>query len=250
MNVNGLLNNKSVALGVSCAWAKTWGRVLILSNSKHPADEIARALLRAGGILSSLTTCYDSDNGSFDVGDGFVFEALRNVERMVMEAQNSLQLLHDEYDIRPDAVAEFEDAQLAEFHAMTGTGPRGLHPNGSLSAAQHLSANSNELVHGDLNRGSVKQMPFTDLQQSSQQLMRLSDRLDEILERYPREEPQVKVAEPAEGYARTYVEFLDKLMAMADAAATEAHVTGNSGGELAPVLDGLRADVRRLRAVA
>ena len=52
-------------------------------EQKHPADEIALALLRAGGILSSLTNCYDADGGEFAIDASFLAEAIRSAEQII-----------------------------------------------------------------------------------------------------------------------------------------------------------------------
>ena len=200
---------------------------------------MGRALLRAGGIVSSLTNCYDKNEGKFDLGHGFMFEALTNVERMLGEAGDCLRALYQDYDLR--SLAEIEAAALkaAEIAAR-------------LEAAQN-PAETGENAQGEISDAGGMIDPsisFVDFLQSSEPASRLSDRLDAILERFPREEPPVKAAESFDSPSKTYAEFLDKLTAMADAAAVEARRAGKQDIELAPVLESLQADVKRLRAVA
>ncbi len=227
------------------ALGRLWGKVSILSETKHPADEMGRALLRAGGILSSLTNCYDKHEGKFDLGHDFMFEALTNVERMLSDAGESLRALYQNYDLR--SLAEIEAAALkaAEIAARSAA-LQNLGETGGKAQVDFEEAANFEHADGLIDPS----ISFVDFLQSSEPVLRLSDRLDAILERFPREEPPVKVAGPFDSPSKSYAEFLDKLTAMADAAAVEARRAGKQDVELAPVLESLQADVARLRAVA
>ena len=68
-------------------------------EQKHPADEIALALLRAGGILSSLTNCYDADGGEFAIDATFLAEAIRSAEQIIFKANDSLTSLYQDYSL-------------------------------------------------------------------------------------------------------------------------------------------------------
>lgn len=219
-----------------------------MSETKHPADEIGRALLRAGGIMSSLTNCYDKDEGAFDLGHGFMFEALTNVERMLSEAGDSLRALYQGYDLR--SIAETENAvrKAAELAAKSAAALNPAVIGDKAGVDSHDTQQGRNSPDADAMIDPSK--PFVDFLQSSEPVSRLSDRLDAILERFPREEPPVKIVEPAVNAAKTYAEFLDKLTAMTDAAADEARRAGKQDVALAPVLESLQADVKRLRAVA
>lgn len=231
------------------------GKVSILGDTKHPADEIGKELLRAGGILSSLTNCYDRQEGVFDLGHGFVFEALSNVERMLTQAGEALRLLYENYDLEPigenkeDTAAVSTDAGLSAENQESLLGSGGVVSLGSATA--EISTQDDDGDDGLEDKDAADgTRPFIDFMQSSAPVARLSDRLDEILERFPREQAFLKAAPAADTSSKTYAEFLDKLTAMADSAAIEAMRAGKKDQALAPVLESLRADVRRLRAVA
>jgi hypothetical protein len=234
-----------------------------LSERKHPADEIGKELLRAGGILSSLSNCYDRQIGVFDVGHGFLFEALGNVERMLRKAEEALDVLCENYDLRSinEIKKEALDAAVALASSLDLSAISATETNsGDLSAGSTTGLKGD--LHGLSDDDSLDEQPlevedpfggaaqFIDYLQTSESAARLSHRLDAILERFPREEPPKTVAQPVDTVSKTYAEFLDKLTAMADAAAGEAARAGKKELSLAPVLDSLRADVMRLRAVA
>lgn len=227
-----------------------------MGETRHPADEIGKELLRAGGILSSLTNCYDRQEGVFDLGHGFVFEALRNVERMLTQAGESLRLLYENYDLELIGANKKSDAVPAVLEGAVSSVENQIeklvahHVADPTSVITETSAEDLEDDDQMDDENSVDgAKPFMDFMQSSAPVARLSDRLDEILERFPRE-AFVKVAPAVNTSSKTYAEFLDKLTAMAEAAGTEAMRAGKKDPALAPVLESLRADVRRLRAVA
>ena len=220
-----------------------------MGDTKHPADEIDRALGRASALLSALTHGYDKEQGRFDVGHSFVFETISNVERMLTAANEALGVLYEGYDLRPLGTAEAE-ALLAAQTSIAAS-------DASLAKdadAQAILAVSNGLPVGPLGALdaamgiSDPSAPFIDFMNSPEPVSRLSDRLDAILERFPREEPPANKEELPP--ASTYAEFLDRLTAMANAAASEAKRAGKQDTLLAPVLESLQADVKRLRAVA
>lgn len=216
----------------------------------------------ASGILLSLTNCYDKQSGKFDVGQGFVFEALCNVERMLSQAGDALHVLFENHDLR-----SFDEIEKAELEAEAATVSAGFKTdttdgapvdNPNLSEANNLKSGVATIsdqrlmdeLSSEIGADFGPPMRIIDYLQSSESAARLSERLDAILERFPREEPFKKIMEPADKASKTYEEFLDKLTAMADAAASEAIRAGKKELTLAPVLESLRDDVRRLRAVA
>ncbi len=74
-------------------------------EEKHPADEIALALLRAGGILSSLTNCFDADSGEFAIDASFLAEAIRSAEQIIFKANDNLTSLYQDYSLELMPVA-------------------------------------------------------------------------------------------------------------------------------------------------
>lgn len=101
-------------------------------EEKHPADEIALALLRAGGILSSLTNCYDADSGDFAIDASFLAEAIRSAEQIIFKANDNLTSLYQDYSlelisatehVEPTEInlAEISEAVQPKIHEMEGS---------------------------------------------------------------------------------------------------------------------------------
>jgi hypothetical protein len=78
----------------------------------------------------------------------------------------------------------------------------------------------------------------------SQEVSRLSSNLDSILDTLPDNIQAVTVEQMIDHPAQSYQELLEKLTAMADAA---AYQTPSEEGSLLPILESLRADMMRLK---
>jgi hypothetical protein len=193
---------------------------LELGEEKHPADEIALALSRAGGILSSLTHCYDVSNADFATGAPFLAEAIKTAESILVKANESLTKLYQDYnlealsesDLRNNPVDVVERDQEKVSHL-------------SFARARRLNENIAFSVQ-------------------SQEVSRLSSNLDSILDTLPDNIQAVTVEQMIDHPAQSYQELLEKLTAMADAA---AYQTQSEEGSLLPILESLRADMMRLK---
>lgn len=212
---------------------------------KHPADEIGKALSRAGGILTSLSNCYEKTDSDFQISVPFVFEAVNAVEKLLAHAVNELTSLYQLYDLTkisdqnqpPLAETDYDDKNKTEF-SETETGESLSFPPSYTPF--RTSANTQE--------ESAK--PYLGFFGPSEQVSRLASRLDNILETMPTrlhvQSPVDLIDKPAE----TYNELLEKLTAMADAAAYQAQQSPEQDQNLLPVLEKLRTDMMRIRSVA
>ncbi len=244
-----------------------------MSNEKHPADDIGRALLRAGGILSSVTICYNKDQGCFDLDNSFVFEALTAVETMLTQAGDALGRLYSDYDLSPiqpvteksaetevaaemkaevpdDVVAEKAPVPLQPVEVAEPVIAAAAEPaiTAVLAEEEALPPAHQEIEDvEDAVEPALLQMGYFP---SSEQVLRLSQKLDTIIAGLQLKNPQARDEQAADDRAKSYLEFLDKLTAMADSAALEASRAGKQDKSLMPILDSLRADVMRLRDVA
>ena len=214
-------------------------------EEKHPADEIGKALSRAGGILSSLTNCYDRNETDFQISVAFMFEAVTAVEKLLGQASGELTKLYQSYDLTKLSGAQHAAPTIAEIeeHLETSYSETG--------ADEETEATYEPLV---FNRQAESETPedpqYLGFFGPSEQVSKLASRIDNILEAMP---TKVRTASPDELLDRpalTYNELLEKLTAMADAAAYQAHQSPNDNQTLLPVLENLRADMLRIRSVA
>ncbi len=214
-------------------------------EDKHPADEIGKALSRAGGILSSLTNCYDRNETDFQISVGFMFEAVTAVERLLGQASAELTKLYQSYDLSKlteASQAASADAEVEEHFEPSYPGAEALEEQ--------------ETSHEPLifNRQAESEAPedpqYLGFFGPSEQVSKLASRIDSIMETMP---TKVRTSSPDELLDRpalTYNELLEKLTAMADAAAYQAHQSPSGNQTLLPVLENLRADMLRIRSVA
>ncbi|MDE2384718.1 MAG: hypothetical protein KGO53_08870 [Alphaproteobacteria bacterium] len=221
------------------------------ADNKHPADEIAKALSRAGGILTLLSSCYDKGAQRFETGGNFVYESILTVEAMMAQASEALARLYQTCDLSiireapAEAVAQAAPA-VEEAVASEEAAPADVLPMAQAEAASAAEPHS-RYVAAPGPSGSY--LGFFGPQENGS---RLSERLDNALprsfglERAPATPVLTgAINRPAENYD----ELLQKLTAVADQAAFQAH---QSPGErnLLPALEGLRADLIKLRSVA
>lgn len=238
----------------------------MVGYEKHPADEIGRSLLRAGGILSSLTICYNKEHKSFELDNNFVFEALSAVETMLSQAGEALGRLYSGYDLSPlrtveqDNVAVEAPPVLKAPETPAETVASGPAPDEKVAMIETVvsiaAAAAPEVIAPAESKSEPKvDVPETELAQvgyfpSSEQVNRLSEKLDTIIASLQVKNPAARDEQADDQRAKSYLEFLDKLTAMADLAAIEATRAGKQDKSLLPILDSLRADVMRLREVA
>jgi hypothetical protein len=217
---------------------------LAANEEKHPADEIGKALSRAGGILTSLTNCYDKNDTDFQISVQFMFEAVSAVENLLGQASAELAKLYSSYDLsrispQTEGLAPVESA-YSQTNDASSTGDQHL----SLDASMHNA----HLVSENLPETSDPQ--YLGFFGPSEQVSRLANRIDSLLETMPAKQATVAATDFIDRPAVTYNELLEKLTAMADAAAYNAHQGQDNGQSLLPVLENLRADMIRIRTVA
>ena len=218
---------------------------LTAQEEKHPADEIGKALLRAGGILSSLTNCYDKNETDFQISGPFMFEAVSAVEKLLGQASGELTKLYHSYDLSKlsgEIHAELAGVEVEE-HLETSY----------VEAEEHEDAEtpSEPLIFSRQAGSETPEEPqYLGFFGPSEQVSKLASRLDNILEALPTRARTGSPDELLDRPAQTYNELLEKLTAMADAAAYQAHQSPNDNHTLLPVLENLRADMLRIRTVA
>ena len=207
---------------------------------KHPADELAKSLARAGGILTLLSDCYEQDSGSFATGNSFVNESIVAIEAILNQANEALARLYQSCDltmVRPSNTSAVEAVptvgQLSE--------PAPAANESFVYVAAHTEATG---------RVPPLTMPMTAGSYLSffgpgDENAKLADRLDSLLVR----PTATSVSDIMERPAESYDELLQKLTAVADKAAFQAHQLP-SDRSLVPALEGLRADLIKLRSVA
>jgi hypothetical protein len=209
---------------------------LTLEDEQHPADELGKAISRANGILTSLSNCYDKSASSFAISLPFLFEGISAVEGILAGASDALTRLYDQYDLEK-LLTQTVEAVAPEPEIEPGI------------EEQVVPAEVEETVEEPalLPDG---QGPYLGFFGASETVSRLASNLDSILETMPhRAQPAVQ-DEILDHPAQTYAELLQKLTAMADAAAFKAHRSPGSDSDLLPALESLRADMLRIRTVA
>ena len=69
------------------------------NNVVHPADALAAALDRAGGLLAALMDLYDADREGFVGGNAFIVHGFATANELIDEAGRALADLHDKCDL-------------------------------------------------------------------------------------------------------------------------------------------------------
>jgi hypothetical protein len=212
-------------------------------EEKHPADEIGKALSRAGGILTSLTNCYDKNNTDFQISVQFMFEAVSAVESLLSQASEELSKLYSSYDLN----------KISE-HTENSTPPNGEFSKvGYDNIGDHqfnLDGSSSNIDHQAETVSDAVDPQYLGFFGPTEQVSRLANRIDNLLETMPAKHVAASATDFIDRPAVTYNELLEKLTAMADAAAYNAHQGQDNSQTLLPVLENLRADMLRIRSVA
>jgi hypothetical protein len=217
-------------------------------EDKHPADEIGKALSRAGGILTSLTNCYDKNDTDFQISVQFMFEAVSAVEKLLSQASAELAKLYSSYDLNsisqqtvstPSAPSDLEFSHLTQDH-LNGLNEQPYGYDDSIVSHQHKAENATDAT----------EQQYLGFFGPTEQVSRLANRIDSLLETMPAKPIVATATDYIDRPAVTYNELLEKLTAMADAAAYNAHQGQDNGQSLLPVLENLRADMLRIRTVA
>jgi hypothetical protein len=210
-------------------------------EEKHPADEIGKALSRAGGILTSLTNCYDRNNTDFQISVQFMFEAVSAVENLLGQASAELAKLYSSYDLSKISLqgenSEQNDYSQVNYNNIAGTAEHQDVRDGSTQAmVDHVP--------------EATEPQYLGFFGPTEQVTRLADRIDSLLETMPARPAAISANDFIDKPAMTYNQLLEKLTAMTDAVAYNAHQGQDNSQSLLPVLEDLRADMLRLRTVA
>ena len=214
-------------------------------EEKHPADEIGKALSRAGGILTSLTNCYDRNETDFHISVQFMFEAVTAVEKLLGHASEELTKLYHSYDLTKLDTANQANSSESQIENSLEEAHVDLEAPEDIEVAyEPLSLNR------AVNPETSEEPQYLGFFGPTEQVSKLASRIDNILESMPTNPRAATADELLDRPALTYNELLEKLTAMADAAAYHAHQTPNDNQTLLPVLENLRADMLRIRTVA
>lgn len=193
---------------------------MTVGEQKHPVEDLGRALMQAGGILTSMTNCYEKSEGRFSVETSFIAEAMSALNNILSRANDSLTRLYQQYDLEQLSRVETPETivvpELASQH----------HVNGS----EHADAS----YLGFFSRHS--------------QVSRLATKLDAIAARLPVvPPPPVPPDDIADEPAQSYEELVEKLTMMSDAVAYQSQNNGVIDAGIVPMLDSLRNDIIRLQ---
>ena len=205
---------------------------------KHPADEIASALARANGILTVIGGCYDKAGNQFAIGTSFIAESINAVDGLLSAATTALERLYQTCDL----TVLRDAAAIREPEAVTAP----EEPDSSYSERQE-SAPSNTISRPAAESQKVKSSYLAGFGPSETQPS-LSERADSAVP-FSRSMAPSKRETLLDQPATTYEELLAKVTGVADQAAFQAH---NSPMErsLLPALEGLRADLLKMRSAA
>ena len=212
------------------------------ADVKHPADEIGKALARATGILTLLSSCYDKQSQSFETGGNYAYESIGAIEAILGHAASALGKLYETCDL---TLLQPEQSEPLQQEVPAAA------PVAHLPPEQEIP-----VFEGYLGRSAqVRKVESTNLNGylssfgPPEQAGRLSERADSALSRSFGLEAQASRVPLSERRAEGYDELLQKLTAVANQAAVmEDHPDLEQN--LAPALEELRADLIRLRSVA
>ena len=219
-----------------------------LLDERHPADEIGKALSRAGGILTSLSNCYDKAESGFEISVPFIFEAVTAVEKLISGASDQLERLYQNYNLGKQPNVEADEVIAEPPYVQSAFEPESEQQFAS-TPVSHLAQAYVDQRTTPLNAATPENPNYLGFFGPTEQVSRLASRLDSILENMP--EPERSTTEQMiDRPAQTYNELLEKLTAMADVAAYHAHHAPGTDRSLLPVLETLRADVMRIKSVA
>lgn len=212
-------------------------------EQKHPADELGRVLARANGILTLLSGCYEKSEARFDTGNAFVFESITAIEAMLNTATDALARLYQTCDLSVVREAEqavqepaIEISPVPQMSAPTPTMP--------IPAPAHMELQLPAAQIAQHNFGGSYLGFFGPAESAAN----LAERVDSILINMPLR-PRLRQTEIMDKPAESFDELLEKVTALADVAAYQAHQTHQDTG-LGTALEGLRADLIKLRSVA
>lgn len=194
-----------------------------LGEEKHPADEIALALSRAGGILSSLSHCYNAGNKDFAIGSAFMAEAIKSTEDILLKANESLTRLYQDYSL-----ASFQDEQADEL------------VRSAAASFETTAENNSELDFVGVRRNSGG----SNYKSVSELASMVSNDIEDDLDDQSEDDSNATVEQMIGQPAQSYQELLEKLTSMVDAA---SYRSAEDDTQLLPVLESLRSDLLRLK---
>lgn len=209
---------------------------------KHPADEIGKALARATGILTLLSSCYDNQSQSFETGGNYAFESIVAIEAIMGHAATALGKLYETCDL---TLLQPQQSEPLEQEVPAPTQVANVPPEPEISVFEGYVGRPVQVRKVESTNLNGYLSSFGPAEQSG----RLSERADSALSRSFGLEAQINRAPLSERRAEDYDELLRKLTAVANQAAVmEDHPDLEQN--LAPALEELRADLIRLRSVA
>ena len=209
---------------------------------KHPADEIGKALARATGILTLLSSCYDKQSQSFETGGGYAFESILAIEAILGHAASALGKLYETCDL---TLLQPQQSEPLPQEVSASTQVANLPPAQEIPVFEGYLGRSVQMRRAESANLNGYLSSFGPPEQGG----RLSERADSALSRSFGLEAPVSRVPLSDRRAEDYDELLQKLTAVANQAAVmEDHP--DLGQNLAPALEELRADLIRLRSVA
>ena len=231
-------------------------------EQKHPADELGKALARASGILSLLSGCYEKSNNSFETENSFVFESIIAVEAMLNTATTALEKLYENCDLTlvaepqqeaaPEVLVQNPEPQHIAPQVSYAQQPVELRAPTHVSQAPTYQPPAPQPYSFQAPISSSPSFPYGSSYLGffgpAEPVASLSDKIHNILVNMP-SRPRAKHVEIFDKPAETYDELLQKLTALADVAAYQAH-QANTEASLGPALEELCADLIKLRSVA
>jgi len=211
---------------------------------KHPADEIARALSRANGILTVIGGCFDKQSGQFAIGTSYLAESITAVDSLLNAATAALARLYQTCDL--SVIREISEVQTQGF-ASEEAGVN-VQPAPIVEEVVPAADATSQYSRPAAQAAAAAKTGYLAAFGPTEATASLVERAESIV-------PVFKVAQHSkreallEQPALTYDELLAKVTAVADQAAFQAH-SSPTERSLLPALEGLRADLLKMRSVA
>ena len=205
---------------------------------KHPADDIGQALARASGILTVIGSCYDKQSSQFAIATSYLAESIAAIEGLLNVATSALAKLYQTCDL--SVIREISsELELSEMPAV-------LTP--SIEAQSTISEDIAEpTTTSFVGRQASEMHPKTSYLAAfgpAETAANLVERAETVVPTFRPSTPsrrEMVMDQPA----TTYEELLAKVTAVADRAQNSP-----ADRTLLPALEGLRADLLKMRAVA
>ena len=243
---------------------------------KHPADDLAAALARINGMLTMLSGVYDPNNGTFVTGIPFVHESIQAMEVLIARATEALTVVYQTCDlavvreIPPKRVAVKEEAKAPEPSKLAQAA-LAFDDATKLAATARALVDVAELVppvvgftptlhEAEVMRAKpahVQPAPKPESYMHTFGPDTLPSRLTERVEKtlgatVAAPAPKPVVAQPlahTEKRAESYEDLLRKITTVSSQAASDGNGT-TMDRALLPIVEGIRADLAKMRSVA